>query len=143
MSLVDRGEMSERTTCLRPEHLGEPLVAALLARIDATSGLVSVPMLRPSDVRSAAPAASATLATALVGLTPPFRFVPDARLAPINLDGAELAFDGKSRVDVAILDAAGTAVLIELKLGRSEEHTSELQSRQYLVCRLLLEKKKK
>src|SRR3712207_6918077 len=33
----------------------------------------------------------------------------------------------------------GWAVLI----GRSEEHTSELQSRQYLVCRLLLEKKKK
>src|SRR5215203_3123045 len=29
------------------------------------------------------------------------------------------------------------------KLPRSEEHTSELQSRQYLVCRLLLEKKKK
>src|SRR3712207_7017316 len=32
----------------------------------------------------------------------------------------------------------------ELEVGlRSEEHTSELQSRQYLVCRLLLEKKKK
>src|SRR3712207_8445602 len=29
------------------------------------------------------------------------------------------------------------------KCDRSEEHTSELQSRQYLVCRLLLEKKKK
>src|SRR5258707_8581705 len=29
------------------------------------------------------------------------------------------------------------------QLTRSEEHTSELQSRQYLVCRLLLEKKKK
>src|SRR5947209_15687874 len=29
------------------------------------------------------------------------------------------------------------------ELIRSEEHTSELQSRQYLVCRLLLEKKKK
>src|SRR3712207_8910360 len=28
-------------------------------------------------------------------------------------------------------------------IDRSEEHTSELQSRQYLVCRLLLEKKKK
>src|SRR3712207_8929243 len=28
------------------------------------------------------------------------------------------------------------------QVGRSEEHTSELQSRQYLVCRLLLEKKK-
>src|SRR3712207_7473172 len=31
----------------------------------------------------------------------------------------------------------------DLRLDRSEEHTSELQSRQYLVCRLLLEKKKK
>src|SRR5947209_14689748 len=29
------------------------------------------------------------------------------------------------------------------RVSRSEEHTSELQSRQYLVCRLLLEKKKK
>src|SRR3712207_6873180 len=29
------------------------------------------------------------------------------------------------------------------RMGRSEEHTSQLQSRQYLVCRLLLEKKKK
>src|SRR3712207_8159046 len=30
----------------------------------------------------------------------------------------------------------------EVSIPRSEEHTSELQSRQYLVCRLLLEKKK-
>src|SRR5258707_9560303 len=33
-------------------------------------------------------------------------------------------------------------VLLFAPNGRSEEHTSELQSRQYLVCRLLLEKKK-
>src|SRR3712207_1774378 len=33
--------------------------------------------------------------------------------------------------------------LVSTVRGRSEEHTSELQSRQYLVCRLLLEKKKK
>src|SRR3712207_6931373 len=46
--------------------------------------------------------------------------------------------------------AAGTFETWRRKLGpdlrarvRSEEHTSELQSRQYLVCRLLLEKKKK
>src|SRR3712207_8338138 len=32
--------------------------------------------------------------------------------------------------------------IAQQKLLRSEEHTSELQSRQYLVCRLLLEKKK-
>src|SRR3712207_7706143 len=35
----------------------------------------------------------------------------------------------------------GTDVLL-IDTARSEEHTSELQSRQYLVCRLLLEKKK-
>src|SRR3712207_7692768 len=40
-----------------------------------------------------------------------------------------------------ILKTPPAAVLI--KKARSEEHTSELQSRQYLVCRLLLEKKKK
>src|SRR5258707_10522893 len=48
--------------------------------------------------------------------------------------------------------AAGTPVIVTDRCGspaclrrrtRSEEHTSELQSRQYLVCRLLLEKKKK
>src|SRR5258707_11366202 len=33
--------------------------------------------------------------------------------------------------------------IVPAAAGRSEEHTSELQSRQYLVCRLLLEKKKK
>src|SRR3712207_9008840 len=34
-------------------------------------------------------------------------------------------------------------VLTDAVTARSEEHTSELQSRQYLVCRLLLEKKKR
>src|SRR3712207_8221580 len=33
-------------------------------------------------------------------------------------------------------------VIFKNMVSRSEEHTSELQSRQYLVCRLLLEKKK-
>src|SRR3712207_8376683 len=37
----------------------------------------------------------------------------------------------------------GLMLGIEFVGPRSEEHTSELQSRQYLVCRLLLEKKKK
>src|SRR3712207_7574440 len=55
-----------------------------------------------------------------------------------------------SHVDVDALAAAGLgephgAQLVEDLVHdvRSEEHTSELQSRQYLVCRLLLEKKKK
>src|SRR3712207_7047431 len=37
----------------------------------------------------------------------------------------------------------GTCLSYTRLATRSEEHTSELQSRQYLVCRLLLEKKKK
>src|SRR5947209_12153194 len=40
-------------------------------------------------------------------------------------------------------DERGILVFLGDQVHRSEEHTSELQSRQYLVCRLLLEKKKK
>src|SRR3712207_9297402 len=40
-------------------------------------------------------------------------------------------------------DASKVALVELCGRLRSEEHTSELQSRQYLVCRLLLEKKKK
>src|SRR3712207_7884209 len=41
------------------------------------------------------------------------------------------------------LFASGVGSERTLNTARSEEHTSELQSRQYLVCRLLLEKKNK
>src|SRR5690554_7360353 len=41
---------------------------------------------------------------------------------------------------VILLDSV--AALFFMEMGRSEEHTSELQSRPHLVCRLLLEKKK-
>src|SRR3712207_8930752 len=44
--------------------------------------------------------------------------------------------------DVVTSERKGT-LTVRAGKGRSEEHTSELQSRQYLVCRLLLEKKKK
>src|SRR3712207_8440901 len=39
--------------------------------------------------------------------------------------------------------ALGARIVAASAGSRSEEHTSELQSRQYLVCRLLLEKKKR
>src|SRR3712207_8821651 len=55
--------------------------------------------------------------------------------------------DGDAVVDDAVLggEPLDGAEAFDLHRGehpRSEEHTSELQSRQYLVCRLLLEKKK-
>src|SRR3712207_7566196 len=50
---------------------------------------------------------------------------------------------GRRHVDGQRLgDRRQALVLLDKSPARSEEHTSELQSRQYLVCRLLLEKKK-
>src|SRR3712207_6860175 len=43
---------------------------------------------------------------------------------------------------LALTNKEKQVTIILLLWWRSEEHTSELQSRQYLVCRLLLEKKK-
>src|SRR5258708_26526984 len=47
--------------------------------------------------------------------------------------------------DVAVADLHEGEVRLRVRIGglRSEEHTSELQSPDHLVCRLLLEKKKK
>src|SRR5437870_10533828 len=49
---------------------------------------------------------------------------------------------GAGEEDVAVGQEADVVGAVEA-VGRSEEHTSELQSRGHLVCRLLLEKKKK
>src|SRR3712207_8511379 len=51
---------------------------------------------------------------------------------------------GDADREAHVLEDARAAALMPAPIDpRSEEHTSELQSRQYLVCRLLLEKKKK
>src|SRR3712207_8211263 len=50
--------------------------------------------------------------------------------------------DGRIRKAISCLKNRGGAHEDAIRELRSEEHTSELQSRQYLVCRLLLEKKK-
>src|SRR5690606_40941763 len=44
---------------------------------------------------------------------------------------------------LGIIHMTGVVMLATVRARRSEEHTSELQSRENLVCRLLLEKKKK
>src|SRR3712207_9399327 len=54
-----------------------------------------------------------------------------------------LTYQNHCRFAEIILDRFYVYAGGNLHFDRSEEHTSELQSRQYLVCRLLLEKKKK
>src|SRR3712207_9126962 len=54
---------------------------------------------------------------------------------------AALVVEGLRHEGREVPAAAGQLLDRRLEAVRSEEHTSELQSRQYLVCRLLLEKK--
>src|SRR5947209_16216496 len=61
--------------------------------------------------------------------------------AALLVDGMLICAVQEERLSRRKNDAAFPLSAIEWCL-RSEEHTSELQSRQYLVCRLLLEKKK-
>src|SRR5258707_1748422 len=62
---------------------------------------------------------------------------PSSQASEIQLQLGDLLFSEGRYLDS--LDAYRNSLKVEI---RSEEHTSELQSRQYLVCRLLLEKKK-
>src|SRR2546422_926562 len=61
----------------------------------------------------------------------------DREVAPVN-DGAHAAYSAS-----ACGERPRTSLAMSRLGSRSEEHTSELQSRLHLVCRLLLEKKKK
>src|SRR3712207_1671910 len=68
-----------------------------------------------------------------------------ARTALVTTEGfrdvIEIARQNRPSLYELSQDRPPPLVPRELRFTRSEEHTSELQSRQYLVCRLLLEKK--
>src|SRR5437763_10724322 len=65
---------------------------------------------------------------------------PDARLTQGQGDSYHFRHGGSAH---ECSEQPGLSDMSRLDLERSEEHTSELQSPMYLVCRLLLEKKKK
>src|SRR3712207_7379038 len=76
--------------------------------------------------------------------TPLFRSVALPRLEDDGVDALLGELVGQSAAAGTGADDDDHRVVVAVEgCGRSEEHTSELQSRQYLVCRLLLEKKKK
>src|SRR3712207_7619981 len=82
----------------------------------------------------------------------PYTTLFRSALAELLADGGELL--AQQELTLVLLQPLAHVLadlVVDLVLGvvgpgpldeRSEEHTSELQSRQYLVCRLLLEKKK-
>src|SRR3712207_6989565 len=70
-------------------------------------------------------------------ICPVRRTTPCPHDVPVTIGWLDLAAGASGDMLLGALVDAG------VPLARSEEHTSELQSRQYLVCRLLLEKKKK
>src|SRR6266540_7523497 len=87
----------------------------------------------------------------IAGLVAALAWATSARAAPPAVSATASPQSGKAPLQVT-LTAAGDPATYHWKLGdgsgadgavRSEEHTSELQSHHDLVCRLLLEKKKK
>src|SRR3712207_7568895 len=78
-------------------------------------------------------------------------FDSDDRIAPDRLKpivdrairaGVHILVSNGNTGEFYGLTTAEAEAMVHAAAERSEEHTSELQSRQYLVCRLLLEKKK-
>src|SRR5437879_9439733 len=83
---------------------------------------------------------------------PPFLLVrrrpPRSTLFPYTtlFRSSALSADSPTAANASAVDVTSsttTSAAIAFEAARSEEHTSELQSPMYLVCRLLLEKKKK
>src|SRR3712207_8208291 len=77
------------------------------------------------------------ICSALRGRSGPAASPPVGRCCSSRRSRASAAIQGRRRCWAGRSPAAHRR-----RSSRSEEHTSELQSRQYLVCRLLLEKKK-
>src|SRR5438874_3558511 len=108
----------EEPRCYRPLIIGRRGAVAANHPLAAQAGLLAL--------RAGGNAVDAAVATALA------LAVVEPMMSGLGGDGFYHVFDG----------ATGRAVVFNATGPRSEEHTSELQSRRDLVCRLLLEKKK-
>src|SRR5690606_4384977 len=105
-----------------------PRAAAVLLALCAAMSLPALAATSPAN--SAAPTTPACPAIPLAG----------ADAGAVRTPSAADAWGGPRADDAATLSDRVVAYSIDAELDRSEEHTSELQSRENLVCRLLLEK---
>src|SRR5690606_40045306 len=103
---------------------GAPVLRSFIEGSGGPRGRYPFPTRRSSDLRNAGNAASVT------------RVIPATSATPAATPALASTCPASRRSPFA------TTAAVAAFRWRSEEHTSELQSRQNLVCRLLLEKKK-
>src|SRR5437762_10655726 len=109
-------------------------------------------MIRPNEIRTTMTAAAIVIRIA-IGIETAIGIGTKTAIASIR---TETVIVTMMRITTAIIASTAADLMAEIANGavacrrriradltRSEEHTSELQSPMYLVCRLLLEKKKK
>src|SRR5947209_4725786 len=125
------GLIDRKSTRLNSSHAN--ISYAVFCLCSAGHDLPSFPTRRSSDL---------TTPPALERVTPSATAIEPGGACPVSMRGSELCGVIKE-ARVKFTDARGIASSGAVSLGlrrvdRSEEHTSELQSRQYLVCRLLL-----
>src|SRR2546425_4871748 len=117
---------------------GSGLVAVLIAALVA---VLVVPWISTRPIVALDEAACPRGLKVVSGLATLVALVQLARLAAFIVDPSQVAYSSVPASQWEVEHSCLSAYFISAQ--RSEEHTSELQSLAYLVCRLLLEKKKK
>src|SRR3989442_10666445 len=124
-----------------------PKDVAALDRFALVKGVFAANIFKPEPLQKS-----------IAQLVPATRFAQleiPLTVTATDVDSGELVLFGELGQDAPLIDVLYASCALPLYFppgridgrrladGRSEEHTSELQSRPHLVCRLLLEKKKK
>src|SRR2546427_977409 len=129
--LSPRGDARMVDVSAKPETAREAVASAILRMSPKTLEIVRAGNAPKGDVLGVARTAGILAAKRTHELIP--------LCHPLRLTGIDVTFSDDDR---GVLTIEARVRTVD-KTGRSEEHTSELQSQSNLVCRLLLEKKKK
>ena len=114
--------MTRMETILRPEHVGEPLVATLMREIEQRNGLSAITCYNPS---TGVPTSLAAL-LAGAGLAAPLFLHHRVELERPVFRGIQFGLDGEHKLDCLITDGnTGMAIEVKLGIGRLAAETFE------------------